>query len=113
MMLTITTVSLARAPREDNMMTTITTVSLVRDPRIIMMTTTIPREARVDTMMMDMVAREVKLGQLSIPDYAQCNPDTPNRCCEGLARTLAAYDGTFLCGEPHVTANSVLSPEFL
>ena len=65
MMMTITTVSLARPPREDIMMTTITItrVSLVRDPRVIMMmTTTIPREARVDTMMTDMVAREVNWG---------------------------------------------------
>ena len=66
MMMTITTVSLARAPSKGghyDATIAITRVSLVRDPRVIMMmTTTIPREARVDTMMTDMVAREVNWG---------------------------------------------------
>ena len=87
MMMTITTVSLARPPREDIMMTTITItrVSLVRDPRVIMMmTTTIPREARVDTMMTDMVAREVNWGSCAFLIMLNV---TPNRCCGGLACT--------------------------
>jgi len=64
-MMTITTVSLASGKGskgghyDDNYYYG----SLVRDPRVIMMmTTTIPREARVDTMMTDMVAREVNWG---------------------------------------------------